>query len=137
MTLGYRLRLHFDGYSDSHDVWLNADSENLFPVGWCEKNGQKLRPPKNYVMPNSSTGNLDSTHTSQSPSQQPTTNPPLRTFTWPQYLKFTGSAAAPRHLFVSTQNDVTILSMLSHNKRKLSWWFSLFSLHCQAPSECG
>ena len=44
--LGARLRLHFDGYSDTYDVWENVNSENLFPVGWCEKNNQCLVPPK-------------------------------------------------------------------------------------------
>ena len=44
--LGARLRLHFDGYSDTFDVWENVNSENLFPVGWCEKNKQCLVPPK-------------------------------------------------------------------------------------------
>ena len=43
---GPRLRLHFDGYGDSHDFWENADSENLFPAGWCSKNKQSLVPPK-------------------------------------------------------------------------------------------
>ena len=43
---GPRLRLHFDGYSDSYDFWENANSENLFPVGWCMKNNQCLLPPK-------------------------------------------------------------------------------------------
>ena len=43
---GPRLRLHFDGYSDSYDFWENANSENLFPVGWCMKNSQCLQPPK-------------------------------------------------------------------------------------------
>ena len=43
---GPRLRLHFDGYGDSYDFWENADSENLFPAGWCSKNKQCLVPPK-------------------------------------------------------------------------------------------
>ena len=43
---GPRLRLHFDGYGDSYDFWENADSENLFPAGWCSRNKQRLVPPK-------------------------------------------------------------------------------------------
>ena len=43
---GARLRLHFDGYSDSFDFWENVNSENLFPVGFCQKNKQILSPPK-------------------------------------------------------------------------------------------
>ena len=45
-VVGPRLRLHFDGYSDSYDFWENCNSENLFPVGWCSKNNQRLVPPK-------------------------------------------------------------------------------------------
>ncbi|CAL4164717.1 unnamed protein product, partial [Meganyctiphanes norvegica] len=42
---GHRIRLHFDGSSDQHDYWVNADSPNNFPVGWCEKNGRQLEAP--------------------------------------------------------------------------------------------
>lgn len=43
---GTRLRLHFDGWSESYDFWTSADSPFLFHIGWCEKNGQKLHPPR-------------------------------------------------------------------------------------------
>ena len=43
---GARLRLHFDGWSENYDFWINADSSFLYPRGWCEKNGQKLCPPR-------------------------------------------------------------------------------------------
>lgn len=43
---GFRCRLHFDGYSECFDFWVNADSNEIFPVGWCEKTGHKLHPPK-------------------------------------------------------------------------------------------
>uniref|UniRef100_A0A8D0LA39 SAM domain-containing protein n=1 Tax=Sphenodon punctatus TaxID=8508 RepID=A0A8D0LA39_SPHPU len=43
---GYRMRLHFDGYSECYDFWVNADSPDIHPVGWCEKTGHKLLPPK-------------------------------------------------------------------------------------------
>ena len=46
---GYRLRLHFDGYSECYDFWTNADSPFIFPAGWAEKNGKKLQPPKGNV----------------------------------------------------------------------------------------
>uniref|UniRef100_A0A8C5LHT6 SAM domain-containing protein n=1 Tax=Leptobrachium leishanense TaxID=445787 RepID=A0A8C5LHT6_9ANUR len=45
---GYRIRLHFDGYPDCYDFWINADSPDIHPVGWCEKTGHKLLPPKSY-----------------------------------------------------------------------------------------
>ena len=43
---GARLRLHFDGYSECYDFWINCDSPFIFPVGWAERNGKTLQPPK-------------------------------------------------------------------------------------------
>lgn len=43
---GYRLRLHFDGYSECHDFWVNANSPDIHPAGWFEKTGHKLQLPK-------------------------------------------------------------------------------------------
>ncbi|GCB65650.1 lethal(3)malignant brain tumor-like protein 4 isoform X1 [Scyliorhinus torazame] len=45
---GYRIRLHFDGYSECYDFWINADSPDIHPLGWCEKTGHKLHLPKGY-----------------------------------------------------------------------------------------
>ena len=45
-TQGARLRLHFDGWSESYDFWTNSDSHFLFFAGWCHQNGQKLHPPR-------------------------------------------------------------------------------------------
>uniref|UniRef100_A0A8C4SL26 Uncharacterized protein n=1 Tax=Erpetoichthys calabaricus TaxID=27687 RepID=A0A8C4SL26_ERPCA len=43
---GYRIRLHFDGYSDCHDFWVNANSPDIHWAGWCERTGHKLYTPK-------------------------------------------------------------------------------------------
>ncbi|XP_065125045.1 lethal(3)malignant brain tumor-like protein 3 isoform X1 [Paramisgurnus dabryanus] len=43
---GHRIRLHFDKYSDCYDFWVNCNSPDIHPVGWCEKTGHKLHPPK-------------------------------------------------------------------------------------------
>nr|XP_023855959.1 lethal(3)malignant brain tumor-like protein 3 [Salvelinus alpinus] len=43
---GHRIRLHFDKYSDYYDFWVNSNSADIHPVGWCEKTGHKLHPPK-------------------------------------------------------------------------------------------
>ncbi|KAK3710166.1 hypothetical protein QZH41_010560 [Actinostola sp. cb2023] len=43
---GARLRLHFDGWSESYDFWTNADSPFIFPVGWCDKNDRTLSAPR-------------------------------------------------------------------------------------------
>ena len=46
--VGYRIRLHFDGYSDSYDFWEYANSRNIFPPGWCKQHQQRLEPPKDW-----------------------------------------------------------------------------------------
>lgn len=79
-TVGYRLRLHFDGYPDNYDFWCNADSMDIFPMGWCEKFGHVLQPPPGYTVDN---------------------------FNWVQYLKQTKSTAAPKHLFSNRPGQVS------------------------------
>ncbi|XP_060529402.1 lethal(3)malignant brain tumor-like protein 4 isoform X2 [Cylas formicarius] len=73
-TVGYRIRVHFDGYPTNYDFWCNADSMDIFPMGWCEKYGHTLQPPSGYSVDN---------------------------FNWIQYLKVTKSTAAPKHLFAN------------------------------------
>lgn len=77
---GFRIRLHFDGYSHCYDFWLNADSIDIFPVGWCEKTGHQLHPPKGFT------------------SQE---------FNWNHYLQISKAQAAPKHLF-SCKNLQTV-----------------------------
>ncbi|KAM6164342.1 lethal(3)malignant brain tumor-like protein 1 isoform 2-T2 [Rhynchocyon petersi] len=75
---GYRLRLHFDGYSECHDFWINANSPEIHPAGWFEKTGHKLQPPKGYKE---------------------------EEFSWSQYLRSTRAQAAPKHLFVGQSHS--------------------------------
>ncbi|ETE70045.1 hypothetical protein L345_04147, partial [Ophiophagus hannah] len=77
---GYRMRLHFDGYSEFYDFWVNADSTDIHPVGWCEKTGHKLLPPKGYKDGE---------------------------FNWASYLKTCKSQAAPKNLFKILSTPVT------------------------------
>ncbi|KAJ8984800.1 hypothetical protein NQ317_003714 [Molorchus minor] len=72
--VGYRVRLHFDGYPENYDFWCNADSMDIFPIGWCEKYGHVLQSPPGYT---------------------------TETFNWVQYLKQTKATAAPKHLFAN------------------------------------
>nr|XP_046919359.1 lethal(3)malignant brain tumor-like protein 4 [Dermatophagoides farinae] len=67
---GFRLRLHFDGYNGRFDFWVNADSKQIFPIGFCKKTYRKLEYP-----------------------------PGLSTFNWKIYLSVTNSKAAPENLF--------------------------------------
>ncbi|PIO34985.1 hypothetical protein AB205_0036770 [Aquarana catesbeiana] len=71
---GFRIKLHFDGYSDCHDFWVNADSPDIHPAGWCERTGHKLQPPKGYKDED---------------------------FSWTHYLRMTKAHVAPKHLFVT------------------------------------
>lgn len=78
-VIGYRLRLHFDGYPENYDFWVNADSTDIFPAGWCEKYGHVLHPPPGYT---------------------------VEDFNWNTYLKHTKATAAPKHLFVNRAGNV-------------------------------
>ncbi|CAN9514233.1 unnamed protein product [Ophioblennius macclurei] len=78
--LGYRVRLHFDGYPECYDFWSNADSWDLKPAGWCEKYGHKLLLPK---------GCKDGE------------------FNWSMYVKNCRGQLAPKHLFKSLNTSVT------------------------------
>ena len=82
IILGYRIRLHFDGYAENHDFWINADSMDIFPVGWSEKNGHRLDPPKGYVASN---------------------------FNWNAYLKICKATAAPKNIFSNKSVSVSQL----------------------------
>ncbi|XP_019367694.1 PREDICTED: lethal(3)malignant brain tumor-like protein 4 isoform X2 [Gavialis gangeticus] len=76
---GFRMRLHFDGYSDCYDFWINADSPDIHPVSWCEKTGHKLLPPKGYKEGE---------------------------FNWTSYLKNCKAQAAPKILFKTLSTPV-------------------------------
>uniref|UniRef100_A0A674EBS0 L3MBTL histone methyl-lysine binding protein 1 n=1 Tax=Salmo trutta TaxID=8032 RepID=A0A674EBS0_SALTR len=70
---GYRLRLHFDGYSDCHDFWVNANCPDIHPAGWCESTGHKLYTPKDKK----------------------------EEFSWASYLKMSKAQVAPKEVFAS------------------------------------
>ena len=39
------VEIHFDGWGGAFGYRCRYDSRDLFPVGWCEKNGHPLLPP--------------------------------------------------------------------------------------------
>lgn len=71
-VIGCRLRLHIDGFSESYDFWVNADSAEIRPKGFCEQTNRRLHPPKGF-------------------SEE--------AFNWSEYLQKTSSQAAPAALF--------------------------------------
>ncbi|KAK3522678.1 hypothetical protein QTP86_029156 [Hemibagrus guttatus] len=79
---GYRMRLHFDNYSDCYDFWVNCNSPDIHPVGWCEKTGHKLHLPKGAK------------------SEE---------FSWCSYLKTKKLQAAPKSVFHNQHTTVTPL----------------------------
>lgn len=81
---GYRLRLRFTGYSDIYDFWVNADSFDIFPPGWCEENGQTLQPPPDY--------------------------PTGKTFNWHQYIVDREVKIASREFFSISHEDTAVIS---------------------------
>ncbi|KAG2463680.1 LMBL2 protein, partial [Polypterus senegalus] len=44
-TVGRLLRIHFDGWDDDYDQWVDYESPDIYPVGWCELIGLQLQPP--------------------------------------------------------------------------------------------
>uniref|UniRef100_A0A182WI29 SAM domain-containing protein n=1 Tax=Anopheles minimus TaxID=112268 RepID=A0A182WI29_9DIPT len=46
---GYRLKLHFDGYPAEYDFWVNSNSIDIFPPGWCQQTNRVLQPPASYI----------------------------------------------------------------------------------------
>ncbi|XP_008400398.1 lethal(3)malignant brain tumor-like protein 4 isoform X2 [Poecilia reticulata] len=71
-VIGCRLRLHIDGYSECYDFWVNSDSPDIRPAGWCREHRHKLHPPKGHSETE---------------------------FDWQDYLQSSGSLAAPPTLF--------------------------------------
>jgi hypothetical protein len=47
------IRVHFDGWSDDFEQWIDCQSTNIYPIGWCELVGYKLEPPKQSEQENS------------------------------------------------------------------------------------
>lgn len=43
--VGRLLLLHFDGWEHEFDQWVDVQSPDIYPVGWCEITGYQLQPP--------------------------------------------------------------------------------------------
>ncbi|XP_058178753.1 uncharacterized protein LOC131294725 [Anopheles ziemanni] len=72
---GYRIKLHFDGYPADYDFWVNADSPDIFPPGWCRSTNRVLQPPSDYTASGS------------------------EVFRWKDYLLQTGATVPDRRWF--------------------------------------
>nr|XP_046233773.1 lethal(3)malignant brain tumor-like protein 2 isoform X2 [Scatophagus argus] len=47
--VGRLLLIHFDGWEDEFDQWIDHQSPDIYPVGWCELVGYQLQPPPGLV----------------------------------------------------------------------------------------
>ncbi|XP_029978294.1 lethal(3)malignant brain tumor-like protein 2 isoform X2 [Sphaeramia orbicularis] len=47
--VGRLLLIHFDGWDDEFDQWVDNQSPDIYPVGWCELTGYQLQPPPGLV----------------------------------------------------------------------------------------
>lgn len=43
--VGRLLLLHFDGWESEFDQWVDCESPDIYPVGWCELHGYQLQAP--------------------------------------------------------------------------------------------
>lgn len=44
-VVGRLLKVHFDGWEEEYDQWLDCESTDIYPVGWCQSVGHKLEGP--------------------------------------------------------------------------------------------
>ena len=57
-VIGRLLRVHFDGWEDEYDQWLDCQSPDIYPVGWCDLVDHKLEGPRVLNKNTSPTGKL-------------------------------------------------------------------------------
>ena len=50
-VIGNLLKIHFDGWEEEYDQWLDAGSPDIYPVGWCEIVKHRLELPPVPVKP--------------------------------------------------------------------------------------
>jgi len=48
---GHRIRLRLDGFDSSSDIWRQAYSSDIHPVGYSDTSGQKLQLPLGKRLP--------------------------------------------------------------------------------------
>uniref|UniRef100_A0A8C2LT66 L3MBTL4 histone methyl-lysine binding protein n=1 Tax=Cricetulus griseus TaxID=10029 RepID=A0A8C2LT66_CRIGR len=41
----HRVKIHFDGWDHKYDYWMDADSPDIHPIGWCDVTGHPLEVP--------------------------------------------------------------------------------------------
>lgn len=41
----HQVLVHFDGWPEIYDYWVDDDSPDIKPPGWCSRTGGTLQPP--------------------------------------------------------------------------------------------
>lgn len=41
----FLLQVHYDGWSNVYDEWMDSDHPDIHPAGWCEATGHPLKIP--------------------------------------------------------------------------------------------
>lgn len=41
----HQIRIKFDGWPDKYSYWVDDDSTDIHPIGWCQKTQHPLEPP--------------------------------------------------------------------------------------------
>lgn len=44
--VGRLLKIHFDGWENEYDQWVDCESPDFYPVGWCEVMNYDLEGPR-------------------------------------------------------------------------------------------
>ncbi|KAF7278630.1 scm-related gene containing four mbt domains isoform X3 [Rhynchophorus ferrugineus] len=50
-VVGRLLKVHFDGWDEEFDQWLDCESSDIYPVGWCQSVAHKLEGPPIQTAP--------------------------------------------------------------------------------------
>lgn len=45
-VVGRLLKVHFDGWEDDYDQWMDCENVDIYPVGWADLVGHKLEGPR-------------------------------------------------------------------------------------------
>lgn len=48
---GHQVRISFDGWPSEFSCWMDDDSPDIHPIGWCLKTGHPLEPPLSEYTP--------------------------------------------------------------------------------------
>merc|ERR1719266_394655 len=49
--VGRLLRVHFDGWEEDYDQWMDCECVDIYPVGWAELVGHRLEGPRMKIPP--------------------------------------------------------------------------------------